>query len=327
MYCDLLNDQPAVWEYQRRGRRLKLCGLASEILTNRLKVDRDKLKVYEPKGFVIENQRGDPITGTVSSAISTFSGMARSTADIFVKPAQVHRMGSSPQLQHPGETHEAKSSKRNDFPGNHSLSGFPSKDDSTSDVASVNSHNSSKHKPHGRPNVALSMASASASGIGGFFKHYTKGVFIDMPLVFAEGSRALPKLYGEEMRDYGTVKDWKSGFSKSGKTLTFGIGEGFADLVVKPYKGVKEKGAVGGITRMGKGMLSFTTNVSSAAMGIVAYPSLGIYKSISSTFRDKTRLAIAQARHEEGRFHVQGLSDESPAVKTVLDQFSAFRSH
>ncbi|KAK7706672.1 hypothetical protein SLS64_007503 [Diaporthe eres] len=168
-------------------------------------------------------------------------------------------MGSSPQLQHPGETHEAESSKHNEFPENRSLSNFRSKDDSASDVASVNSHNSSKHKP----NVALSMASASASGVGGFFKHYTKGVFIDMPLAFAEGSRALPKLYGEEVRDYGTVKDWKSGFSKSGKTLTLGIGEGFADLVVKPYKGVKEKGAVGGITGMGKGMLSFTTNVSS----------------------------------------------------------------
>lgn len=45
MYCDLLNDQPAVWEYQRKGKRLKLSGVAAELLTNRLKIDRDKLKV------------------------------------------------------------------------------------------------------------------------------------------------------------------------------------------------------------------------------------------------------------------------------------------
>lgn len=45
MYCDLLNDQPAVWEYQRKGKRLKLSGVAAEILINRLKVDCDKLKV------------------------------------------------------------------------------------------------------------------------------------------------------------------------------------------------------------------------------------------------------------------------------------------
>lgn len=189
--------------------------------------------------------------------------MAQSTADIFVKPAQVRRVGSSPQLQHPGETHEAESSKYHQFHGNGSLSSSRSKDDSTGDIASVNNPNSSKHKPHGKPKVALSMAHASASGIGGFFKHYTKGVFVDMPLAFAEGSRALPKLYGEEVRDYGTVKDWKSGLSKSGKVMTLGIAEGFADLVVKPYKGAKEKGAVGGIAGMGKGVLSFSTNVSS----------------------------------------------------------------
>lgn len=45
MYCDLINDQPAVWEYQRRGKRLKLSGVAAEILISRLKVDRDKLKM------------------------------------------------------------------------------------------------------------------------------------------------------------------------------------------------------------------------------------------------------------------------------------------
>lgn len=45
MYCDLINDQPAVWEYQRKGKQLKLSGVAAEILISRLKVDRDKLKM------------------------------------------------------------------------------------------------------------------------------------------------------------------------------------------------------------------------------------------------------------------------------------------
>lgn len=45
LYCDLLNDQPAVREYQRRGKYLKLSSVAAEILTDRLKVDRDKLRV------------------------------------------------------------------------------------------------------------------------------------------------------------------------------------------------------------------------------------------------------------------------------------------
>jgi hypothetical protein len=114
-----------------------------------------------------------------------------------------------------------------------------------------------------KPNMAASMALASASGVGGFFKHYAKGFLIDMPVAFAEGSRAVPKLYGEEVPDYGTVKDWKSGFSKSGKNLTLGLGDGLADLVVQPYKGAKEKGIVGGIAGVGKGLLGFSTKASS----------------------------------------------------------------
>lgn len=110
------------------------------------------------------------------------------------------------------------------------------------------------------------MALASASGVGDFFKHYTKGFLLDMPLAFAEGSRAVPKLYGGEVADYGTVKDWKSGLLVSGKSLTLGIGEGFADLVVQPYKGAKEKGVAGGITGVGKGLLGFSTKVSSGKL-------------------------------------------------------------
>ncbi len=55
----------------------------------------------------------------------------------------------------------------------------------------------------------------------------------------------LPQLLGDEAPDYGTVTDWKSGFLVSGKSLGLGLGEGFADLVVKPYKGAKQHGVIG----------------------------------------------------------------------------------
>lgn len=219
-------------------------------------------------------------------------------------------MGSAPQLQHLGETHEAESSKHNEFPGPGSPSSFRSKDDPTSDIASVNSHKSSRHKHRGGPNVALSMASASASGVGGVVKHYTKGILIDMPLAFAEGSRALPKLYGEEVRDYGTVKDWKSGFTKSGKTLTLGIGEGFADLVVKPYKGVKEKGAVGGITGVGKGVLSFATTVSSGKSKRSAFSCLWTHSR--SLLSVKVILSSPSSDHGYGSIPKSGYLQKYP---------------
>jgi hypothetical protein len=45
MSCDLLPNQPAVWEYQRKGKLFKLSGVAAEILVSRLKVDPTKLKL------------------------------------------------------------------------------------------------------------------------------------------------------------------------------------------------------------------------------------------------------------------------------------------
>lgn len=107
------------------------------------------------------------------------------------------------------------------------------------------------------------MALASASGVGGFFKHYSKGVLVDIPLAFAEGSRTLPKLYCEQVRDYGTVIDWKFGLVVSGKTLFLGLGEGFADLAVKPIEGTIESGLTGGVLGLAKGFIGFSTKVSS----------------------------------------------------------------
>jgi len=63
--------------------------------------------------------------------------------------------------------------------------------------------------------------------------------------------------------------------------------------------------------------------VITAAMGVVAYPSLGIYKSIRSTFRDKTRLTITQARHEEALFFFEKMGDKNPECDTVLDRFES----
>ncbi|KAI5921686.1 hypothetical protein F4810DRAFT_677383 [Camillea tinctor] len=311
LFCDILPDRPAVWEYRRKGKTVKLSGVAAQILVNYYKVDKNKLKLHESKEIVIENRRWDPITATTSATISTFSGMTQSAAGILVRPAMVHRASSSnPKLSRASTSKAGPSTDSSSIAS--SSKGSSVKDNtqptaehaqphhqetSDGDHASLLSHGSGSDPK--RPNLAASMALASASGVGGFFKSFGKGFFIDMPLAFAEGARAMPKLYGDEAADYGRVKDWKSGFLASGKSLTLGIGEGFADLLVKPYEGVKKDGPVGALTGLGKGFLGFSAKTSSAAMGVVAYPSLGIYKSIRHAVRGNTRKAIAQARSDE----------------------------
>lgn len=43
--CDILQDQPAVWVWKHKGLKLKLSGIAAEILEKHLKIDRKKLEL------------------------------------------------------------------------------------------------------------------------------------------------------------------------------------------------------------------------------------------------------------------------------------------
>ncbi|KAI0187285.1 sterol glucosyltransferase [Xylaria flabelliformis] len=314
LFCDLLADRPAVWEYRRKGRKYKLSGDAAEILARYSQLDRRSLKLHVSKEIIIENRRWDPVSGTLSAAIATFAGMTQSATSIFVKPVQIQRAANNSGRQRLAEADV--NITRQGSPGK-------SQDRSKINLSSKETDPSRSTESAKSANAASSIALASASGVGGFFKNYAKGFFIDIPVAFAEGSRAVPRLYGDEVADYGTVKDWKSGLVVSGKNLTLGLGEGLADLVVKPYEGGKEKGALGGLTGVGKGFLSFATKTSSAAVGIAAYPALGVYKSIRSSLRNGTRTAIIQRRFEEATHLVDKTSSTDSVAGTVLDAFDS----
>ncbi|KAH8662574.1 sterol glucosyltransferase [Xylariales sp. PMI_506] len=340
--CDIIKGRPAVWRYHYKGKKpLMLSGVAASVLADHLKIDLDKLKLYESNEINIENRRWDPITGTTSAAISTFSDMTTSTANIFVKPFQVSRSASIKSLT-PAST-SAASSSNIDLP----RSREPCAEGELSRSKSVNSdigmpppHYPSHTDPeavardrqHERlkgatdgisntANIAASMVLASASGVGGFFKSYSKGMMIDIPVAFAEGARAMPRLCGEEAADYGTVRDWKSGFAVSARSLALGLPEGFADLVTKPYDGARKDGALGVVTGFGKGLLGFSTKTTAAAVGMVAYPSLGIYKSVRRAIRDKTRKIIVRSRKEEGAYFASRLEDLRLVESMILDEF------
>lgn len=73
---------------------------------------------------------------------------------------------------------------------------------------------------------ALDGTSAAAAGratvaaVGGLAKMsgvLVRGTLVDTPLALAEGMRNIPRLYGEEVKDYGKVTDWKSGGAVAAK--------------------------------------------------------------------------------------------------------------
>lgn len=180
------------------------------------------------------------------------------------------------------------------------------------------------HKGSGRGCMSTSGAVALGvtSGVGSFFHNFSKGLFIDVPLAFAEGMRNAPRLYGGNVADYGPVTDWKSGFMVSGKNFGNGMAQGFAGVVQEPVRGAQENGAMGAAKGIGKGLLGLCTGVSSAAMGVVAYPGWGIYQSINRAVHTRTRDRIVAARLVEAR-HVLGRIKDPGVERSVVERFDA----
>jgi hypothetical protein len=140
----------------------------------------------------------------------------------------------------------------------------------------------------------------SAGAVGGFFKAFTKGVYLDIPHALEEGMRVAPRLYGGEVYDPGPVTGWKSGGIAAGKNFSHGILEGVGGLIMSPVRGAKKEGAVGAAKGLGIGVLNLTTKVSSGALGLLTFTSQGAYKSVRASMRRDTRRAIKQSRQAEG---------------------------
>jgi hypothetical protein len=77
-----------------------------------------------------------------------------------------------------------------------------------------------------------------------FLTEFAKGLVI-IPLPFTEGFRNVPLLYGEELRDYGGIRYWKSGIVFGTKAVVFGMVGGVGGLFILLYRGAKQQGAIG----------------------------------------------------------------------------------
>ena len=129
----------------------------------------------------------------------------------------------------------------------------------------------SSARARGCMSTAGAVATASASGVGGFFKSYGKGFYLDTPLAVTEGFRAVPRLYGETVPEHEPIHDWQSGARVGGRNFVTGISEGLADLFVLPYKG-RDEGVVGVAKGIGKGVLGMASKTASGRSSYTLYP-------------------------------------------------------
>lgn len=240
--------------------------------------------------------------------------MVTSASDIVVKPIQALRPVTPSGSRSASRDRSGDNSKR---PSEEDVFGRPA----GMDLPPAPTGTKDKDPQHG----ALAAVKGSASGVGGFFKHYSKGMLLDLPYAVTEGMRNAPKLYGGKAYDPGAVTDWKSGGIAAGKNFAHGMVEGIGGIVMEPVRGAKKEGAAGAAKGVGIGLLNLGTKVGSGAIGLFALPGQGAYLSARALVKRKTGKSIMEARKIEGRDVVER-SDEVERQNdktTVIEGFES----
>jgi len=277
MACDILPHRPAVWNYSKKKRTVKLSREAAELLNEHMKIDQNKLELYvqrccstppieildskagrrvmftdcvlhryEAKPIFIDPHHYDPISSTTSAFVASQYDAVKATGNMFYKPYKEYKRRNEHRLDQSPHTSHTRSLAS--FNGERSGSG------------------SSMTTERKRGNVAGKMAAASGKAFGDFTLNGFKAATVDIPLACSEGLKNVPALYGDKVRDNGRVTDWKSGAIVGGKSFMYGMGEGLSDIFVQPYKGAQKEGAVGALKGVGKGTVSLVTKTTSGML-------------------------------------------------------------
>ncbi|KAJ5569933.1 Sterol 3-beta-glucosyltransferase [Penicillium hispanicum] len=324
MRCSVLPDQAAVWTYGKGKRSMHLSKTAMSILIEHGRIDAKNIKCYNINPIIIVNRRWDPLTGVLSAAAGTGSNMLRSTGEIFTGPyRELQRGRSRPSA---GSLQDLTRSTSSDISG--SRTNKTGLDDQTQPQGSRQPirRSQSEYQRQDPFETAGNMAGAAVTGFGKFSATYFRGVIVDIPHAAAEGFRRAPQLYGEKVKDYGTVHDWKSGVAVGGKNFVGGMTNGVTGLFSKPLKGLAEEGTPGAVKGLARGTLGLATKMPSAGIGLVAYPFYGISKSIEAAFRTKTPKEIVAARLRDGYAHAHRMELSQEEEQEILQVFDALLS-
>ena len=211
--------------------------------------------------IIIENRRWDPLTGVLSAATATGSNMLQSTGEMFYNPYKEFKRSRSAQSSE-GSSQRKASSASSLGPALGDSKTLPN-DTSQLHNSQPPIHRSTSERSQDPFETAGNMAGATLKGFGKFSATYFRGVVVDIPHAAAEGFRRAPQLYGEKPKDYGTVRDWKSGLVVGGKNFVGGMTGGVTGLFTQPLKGAMEEGTAGAIKGFARGTLGLATKMPS----------------------------------------------------------------
>lgn len=104
---------------------------------------------------------------------------------------------------------------------------------------------------------------------------------MDLSLAIAQGFHNAPRLYGDTtVRTPPRISGIKSGLRAAGSEFTYGVYDGVTGLVMQPYKGARENGALGLVQGIGKGFGGFVLKDLAAIIGPFGYTLKGVHKEL-----------------------------------------------
>ena len=171
------------------------------------------------------------------------------------------------------------------------------------------------------------VAKSTAQGLG-----HTAKALVEMPLdishALALGFRNAPRLYGDKTvrTPPQRITGLLSGLKAAGSELWLGVFDGVTGLVRIPYHDVKEEGAMGLATGIGRGVGGLVLKPLSGIIGLSAYTGKGVQASLRKRFRDtrKTDRWIRRGRMNQGakdvHDYLQGPVDRPARQQDDLDQ-------
>ncbi|KAF2639552.1 hypothetical protein P280DRAFT_470189 [Massarina eburnea CBS 473.64] len=288
--CNLLRERLATWHIKRKG--LALCPLSATILIKEGLLRQKDLELIS-RSSGLKRDPTDPISAVAFGAYDTLGDMI---LGLMQGPVEFGR-----QIAPMMKEHEANPYAQNADRGFPSASIFSTNNTQEQyhlnsmremEEASLHSSKSSaKSVMSNTSHAALRVAISSGKGIGRIV-----GAGVKAPMTFTHGVTRgfhnMPKLYGEEVREYENVVDLRSGLMNSGKGLAHGFGDGITDFFRKPVEGAKKEGILGFGKGVGKGFGNLICKPTAGVVGIVGYTSAGMYKEIQGINSSRKKAAI-----------------------------------
>jgi len=283
---------------------------STEVLT-----DRDR---FRPKPFIIEPKRWDPVTAVLSASFETAGSFGRAASEMVSRPRQANGVLKSQETDAATLSLKKNTSSRSSSPAQETVleSRRAALDTERGGTVTISSQ-----KPERTRQLVYSSAARST---GRLLLSPVKGLVVDIPLAAAEGMRALPQLYGDHSySDRKPITDWKSGSIVGAQSFADGIRQGTSDIFSQTFARKKQEGAKGVAKGLGMGLVSLTAKTSAAAIGLIAYPCQGVYRSLYTATHRATRDLVNEAKLEEAEWMHTQAGDSAP---DIVQAFLRFRS-